>query len=100
MDGIACTTCGAKLRVNVTGGNFFIREGSTLDNINFERADDRQILVQENNYSPSADTSLTIDVVCSENTEHGIFDHAVSKIKLAIYTRIMQAASQKVRKYS
>ena len=98
MNGIACDTCGGRLKVNITGGSFLVREYSTLDDINFEIAPDNRIITQDNS-NTEPDTPLTVDVVCTVNPDHGIFDFTVSKIKESIYMRIMLSAQKYIQKY-
>lgn len=101
MIGISCDTCGERLRVNVTGGTFYIREGSTIENINFKRAEDTKIITRNGpEDEPKLDESpeMSIEIVCSSNSDHLLFAHTVNEIKIAIYTRIGVAASKIIKK--
>jgi hypothetical protein len=89
MSGIACAECGAKLRVTIHAGEFFIREGSTLDDINFEKVKKVDLEKAE---MIDEDVMLQVQVECSTNPSHMIFGHAVSRIKNDIYTRIETGA--------
>lgn len=82
---ISCMQCGAKVRVDIHGGEFLVREGSTLDLINFEKVEkidfEKAEVIDE-------DVMLRIEVYCSADPSHMIFAHAKSKIKQEIYKRI------------
>ena len=103
MAGIACDQCGAKLRVTVTGGMFYVREGSELKNINFEKADDTVLITLEDTpdeeVQVDAETTLTVDVCCSVDPDHMLFSHVESEVKRNIFGRIKQAAAALERKY-
>lgn len=102
MSGISCDMCGAKLRVEITGGRFYIREGSTLDDLNFEKVEDTKIITLDelNKGSIDEDTSLTVDVICTTDRDHPIFAHTISKIKCEVYARIMAAAHTFMNKHN
>ena len=44
MSGVACDQCGKELNVVVTGGKFQVRDGSTLDNLNFQKLEEVKII--------------------------------------------------------
>ncbi|MBU0846407.1 hypothetical protein KKH23_04400 [Patescibacteria group bacterium] len=94
MTGIACAECGGPIRVRIEGGDFLVRKGSTLDNINFEK-NDPKLVSQE----LDEDVMLTVHVECQHNPDHMIFGTAASKIKVEIYTRIMVGAQKYRAKY-
>ena len=98
MIGIACDTCGGRIKVNITGGSFLVKEYSTYDDINFEIAPDNRIITQDN-ANIELDTPLTVDVVCTVNPEHDIFDFTISKVKVNIYARIIMSAQKYIQKY-
>ncbi len=103
MNGVACDTCGEKLHITITGGEFYVREGSTLDNLNFEKATNTQIVTLDEpieNMPIDEDPELSIIVKCSSNPDHFIFAHTVSKIKVDLYSRIMRAARILANKFS
>jgi len=103
MAGVSCDTCGKKLRIEIVGGTFYVREGSTLDDLNFEKAEDVKLITTLD--KPPAneideDTTLTIEVMCSDDSSHAIFAHTISKIKCELYLRLMRASQQFIRKHS
>lgn len=85
MDGVACVICGAKLKVTVEGGEFFVRGGSTLDNLNFEKV---KKIDFEKAEELDADVMLQIKVECVADPQHMLFGFAVQEIKKEIYKRI------------
>ncbi len=93
---IDCIICNNKLRVTLTGGEFLIREGSTPDNINFEK-------VQKINFETAevlnADVMLELNIECSADASHRVFAGIDSKIRQEIYTRIIKAATTLRNKY-
>jgi len=98
---LICDQCDAKLKVTVTGGEFFVQEESTPDNINFERAENTKIIMLSDEPEKEKDIrDLTVTVTCSANADHLLFSHTVSKIKANIYSRIALAATKNARKYS
>jgi hypothetical protein len=98
MTGISCETCGAQLKVIITGGSFLVKEYSTLDDINFETAPDNKIITRDNP-NPETETPLTVDVVCSKDSNHDLFGTTVSKVKVNIYLRIIFSAQKYMQKY-
>lgn len=102
MDGVTCVQCGERLKVTITGGEFLVREGSTMDNLNFEKAETPGIITldEPKEKQMDEDTALTVDIVCSKDPEHMVFSTASSKIKVEVYQRIRLAAVQFIRKYA
>lgn len=86
---IDCIECEAKLKVTITGGEFFIREGSTEDCINFEKV---QKIDFETAEVLDEDIMLEVNIECSQDPSHRIFGHIDSKIRQEIYQRIAAAA--------
>jgi len=93
---ISCIICGAKLKVTLTGGEFLVREGSTEDNINFEKAKKIDFSKAE---VLDEDVMLEVNVECSADPSHDIFAHISSKIKCEIYQRLHIAAVELRNKY-
>lgn len=93
---IDCIECGSKLKVSITGGEFLIREGSTEDLINFEKAEKINFETAE---VLDEDIMLEVNVECSANPSHRIFGHIDSKIRQEIYQRIATAAIGLRNKY-
>jgi hypothetical protein len=85
MDGVACIICGGKLKVTVEGGEFFVREGSTLDNLNFEKI---KKIDFEKAEELDADVMLQVKVECVADPEHMLFGFACGEIRKEIYKRI------------
>ncbi len=82
---VSCIECGSKLKVVINGGEFFIRDGSTLDNLNFEKV---KKIDFEKAEEIDEDIMLQIQIECSRDPEHMIFAHANSTIRQEIYHRI------------
>ncbi len=101
MDGVTCVECGERLKVTITGGEFLVREGSSMDNLAFEVAETPKIITldEPKEKKMDEDTTMTVDVVCSKNPDHMVFGTVDSKIKVEIYQRIQLAARQFIRKY-
>ena len=102
MAGVACDTCGAKLRVEVTGGNFYVREGSTLDQLNFEKAEDTHIITTLDEPAQGEfdeNTFLSVNVFCSDDSSHAVFAHTISKVKCEVFARIVVSAKDFIRKH-
>ncbi len=93
---INCIECSAQLQITITGGEFLIREGSTEDNINFEKAQRIDFSIAE---KLDEDVMLEVDVECSCDPSHNIFGHIDSKIRAEIYSRIATAAIELRNKY-
>ncbi len=93
---INCIICGAKLKVTITGGEFLIREGSTEDNINFEKAQKIDFTTAE---VLDEDIMLEVNVECLADPTHAIFKYIDSKIRETIYHRIANAATELCNKY-
>jgi len=89
MEGVACPMCGGKLKITIHGGEFFIREGSTLDNLNFEKI---KKIDFEKGEKIDEDIMLQIEVECSVDPEHPIFGFADTSIRKEIYQRIEYGA--------
>lgn len=105
MDGVACMACGSRLKVIITGGTFLVREGSSLDDLNFEHEEDSKLITlsestQEVQPEFNVDTALTVDVQCSHDPDHPVFGSASSKIKTAIYHRLRIASIHFLQKYA
>jgi len=96
---ICCETCGAKLRVSIKGGEFYVRDGSTSDNINFEHAENVKLL---NSSGAQIDETveLGITIYCSKDSEHRIFAITDTTIRKEIYKRIIRSAQAFVHKYT
>ena len=99
--GVGCLQCGAKLRVEITGGNFYVRDGSTLENLNFEKAEDTSIItldepVKEEG-SLDESTMFGVNIICSENPEHFILGHADTTIRTEIMKRLIHGAQRVLR---
>ena len=93
---VNCIECGAKLRIIITGGEFFIRDGSTEDNLNFEKP---ATLELPNAEKIDEDVMLEVNVECSVDPSHRIFGHTDAKIRVEIYGRIARAAIELRNKY-
>lgn len=93
---INCIECNNKLKITITGGVFLIREGSTEDNINFEKTQRIDFTTAE---KLDEDVMLEVDVECSCDPSHSVFNHIDSKIRAEIYNRIATAAIQLRNKY-
>lgn len=93
---IDCIICNSKLKVTITGGEFFVREGSVEDNINFEKVEKIDFSTAE---KLDEDVMLEIIVECSADPSHDIFAHIDSKIRCEIYHRIATAAIELRNKY-
>lgn len=93
---IKCIICEAKLKVTITGGEFYLKDGSTEDNINFEK-------MQKIDFSTGKkiddDAMLGVNVECSADPSHAIFAFIDSKIRYEIYHRIATAAIKFRDKY-
>lgn len=94
---VNCIMCGAKLKVTVTGGEFLIKEGSTEDNLNFEKPEKIDFATAE---KLDEDVMLQVNVECSANPEHKVFAYIDSKIRAEIYQRIATAAIKYRNKYT
>ena len=94
---VDCIECEARLKVVITGGEFFIRDGSTEDNLNFERP---ATLELPNAKKIDEDVMLEVNVECSADPSHRIFGHTDAKIRAEIYKRIMLAAREFYVKYN
>jgi hypothetical protein len=90
-----CFICQGKLRVSITGGEFYVRDGSEPDNINFEKVT-KLISIGE---QIDEDIMLTIDVECATDSSHSIFGSTEAAIKYSIYTRIKDASQKLANKY-
>ena len=88
--------CNNKLKITITGGEFFVREGSTGDNINFEKCQKIDFAAAE---VLDEDVMLEVNVECSSDPTHSIFTHIDSKIRAEIYHRIATAAIELRNKY-
>ena len=93
---IDCIICGAKLKVTITGGEFFVRAGSTPDNLNFEKAEKIDFSTAE---KLDEDVMLEVIVECSADPSHKVFAHIDSVIRTDIYNRIATAAITLRNKY-
>lgn len=93
---IDCIMCNQKLKVTITGGEFFIREGSTENSINFEKAVKINFATAE---KLDEDVMLEVVVECSADPSHAVFACIDSKIRAEIYHRIATAAIQLRNKY-
>lgn len=91
-----CIECNGKLKVTITGGEFLVKDGSTEDNINFEKTEKIDFATAE---VLDADVMLEIHIECSNNPAHRIFGHTDSKIRQEIYQRIASAAIKLRNKY-
>lgn len=90
-----CFICGGKIKVSLKGGEFLIREGSTPDNINYER------IVKLIGVPEKIDEDIMFDITieCVADPSHNIFDHTDAAIRYNIYSRIASAAMKLVQKY-
>lgn len=93
---IDCIICNAKLKITITGGEFLIREGSTEDNINFEKVQKIDFTTAE---KMDEDVMLEVNVECSADPSHSVFAHIDSTIRAEIYHRIATAAIELRNKY-
>ena len=94
---VNCIECGAKLKVTITGGEFFIRDGSTPDNLNFEKIKKVDFTTAE---ELDADVMMEVIVECSCDPTHRVFAHTDALIRREIYERIIRAAVELRNKYS
>ena len=93
---VDCIICNSKLKITITGGKFLIREGSTEDDINFEKVKQIDFTTAE---VLDEDVMLEVNVECSADPSHDIFAHIDSKIRAEIYHRIVVAATELRNKY-
>ena len=93
---VNCIICEAQLKVTITGGKFLIRNGSTEDNLNFEKMQRIDFSAAE---KVDEDVMLEVVVECSADPTHSIFAHIDSKIRCDIYHRIATAAIELKNKY-
>lgn len=97
---LTCDTCGSRIKVRIKGGEFLVADGSTLDNINFKDVED---VIQDalGTLDPEKEREdvMLVEVECSMDPEHLIFDTSLTKIKYEIYQRIKWAADRLMQKY-
>jgi hypothetical protein len=94
---VNCIECGSRIRITITGGEFFIRDGSTEDNLNFEKP---VTLELPNAEKIDEDVMLEVNVECATDPSHKIFGHIDAKIRAEIYKRIIYAAQEFYVKYN
>lgn len=99
-----CDSCGSRIKVRISGGEFLVTDGSTLDNINFDSVEDvvqRALGTMPKNEDGDEEEreTLIVEVECTQDPTHLIFQTSVSKIKLEIYQRLHMAAERMIRKY-
>ena len=100
VTGVACLQCGAQLRIEISGGNFLVRDGSSLENLNFEKAEDTKIITLD---KPTEERSLDestmfgVDIKCSVNPEHFILGHTDTTIRAEIMKRLIHGAQRVLR---
>jgi len=82
---VSCIQCGSKLKVVINGGEFFIREGSTLEDLNFEKVKKIDFKKAE---EINEDVMLQVHIECSKDPSHMIFAYTDSTIRQEIYRKI------------
>jgi hypothetical protein len=97
---LLCDTCNSRLKIKVHGGEFLLTDDSTMENINFNTVEE---VVQKALGTKVPDDEkediLTVEVECSLDPEHLIFQSSVSKIKCEIFMRIAASANRLTNKY-
>lgn len=95
--GIACAQCGGPLKVVISTGEFRVKDGSTSDNINFEKIE--KVNLTDDTLKDIVG-AFNIEVQCIKDPTHPIFNITSSRIKYEICQRI-EAGARKLRlKYS
>lgn len=97
---LTCDTCGCRLKITVHGGEFLLTDGSTLENINFNSVKD---VVQKTLGIKVPDEEqediMTVEVTCTSDPEHLIFQTSITKIKYEIFSRIHMSCERLMHKY-
>lgn len=88
-----CNMCNGKLKVTVTGMEFFVREDCVPGEIQFDP------LTNIDGTPKEMDEMLAVTVECCNDPSHALFGPSPSAIKAEVFFRIMLAAKQYMQKY-
>jgi len=90
-----CFLCEGRIKVTIKGGEFLVRNGSTPDNINYERV----VKLDAVSEKIDEDIMLTVNIECANDPSHVIFGNTDSSIRVDLYKRIANAAMRLAQKY-
>jgi len=90
-----CFVCGSRLKISLSGAEFLIRDGSTEDNINFEKMKKLEGVPEK----IDEDVMFDLKIECCSDPSHMIFAHTDAMIRLNVYSRIAHSAMELARKY-
>lgn len=88
-----CSMCDGKLKITVTGGEFFVAEDCDISNVQLEP------MTNLEGEAEGLEEMLSIKVECVRDPSHFVFGSATAAVKADVFMRIAMIAREKAANY-